>query len=214
MNLQLSGGGLDSIALFLYLVRYGIDFQVLHLQYGQKAFYGERSAVEFWCRKHKVELFESKTQLDFSFSNSSLLWGNETSIGDSPEAIEGNKLECRNVVLLSMGLAIVASHGGGTVYIAFHKEPHPPPFPDASENFRQFFGSGVKHSTRETIEIKAPFARMDREEIFNYGYSIGKQEYIDRSFTCYEGIGGRECGECSHCLLKKEFVRRLKDVPM
>lgn len=210
MKLQLSGGGLDSITLFLYLLELGEKFEVLHLNYGQKAFRGERAAVEYFCKKYAVALYQQESFFDLSSTHNILLTGEWPTEGDSAEAINQNRLECRNLVLLSYAASLVTSKGGGTIYVAFHSEPAHAPFPDAGDPFRLAFNNMVRYATNFPVEVVAPFRLLSRERVFDMGYRRDR-DYLTRSFTCYESTVETECGKCAHCLKKQSMLKGLKD---
>jgi len=211
-KILLSGGGLDSSALFLYLRTMKVDFEVLHFNYGQKAFKGERLAVNYFCEKYGIKRVENSSYFDFSSTGNVLLTGMGPSVGDSPEAINKNKLECRNLVLLSMVVSLVASFGGGDIYLAYHKEPIDAPFPDATSLFLSKFRSLVEYSTGEEVRILAPFQEHDfsRQLIFNYGLKKDP-EFVEKSFTCYESTDEVKCGSCAHCLLENEMLSKKEE---
>lgn len=210
MNLQLSGGGLDSIALFLHLVGQGEEFQVLHLNYGQKAFLGERRAVEFFCNKYRIPILEQSSHFDLSSTHNVLLKGESATVGDSTEAINQNRLECRNMVLLSYAASLVASHGGGKIYVAYHQEPAHAPFPDAGDDFRIMFNALLHFASNLLVVVEAPFRQLTRESIFYIGCQLDT-DYLLHSFTCYESEGQGECGKCAHCIKKQSMLRELRE---
>jgi 7-cyano-7-deazaguanine synthase in queuosine biosynthesis len=210
MVLQLSGGGLDSISLFLYLKEIGVEFEVLHVNYGQKAFRGERAAVEYFCAKYGVPMFQQGTFIDLFSTHNILLMGEWPTEGDSAEAINKNRLECRNLMLLSYAASLVASKGGGGIYVAYHAEPEHAPFPDAGDPFRKAFNKMLTQATDFPVEVLAPFRLLSREVVFDMGYRRDR-EYLQRSFTCYESAVETECGKCAHCLKKQSMLKGLGD---
>jgi len=208
MNIQLSGGGLDSTALFFYLIEHKINFQVLHFDYGQKAFLGERASVNYFCKKYQIKRLKNDSFFDFSQTKNVLLFNTPPTVGNSPESISKNKLECRNLVLISMTCSLVASMGGGQVYIGYHKEPENAPFPDATKEFFLKFKELLPYSSYEKVELIAPFQEQDftRYQIFEYGLKKDP-EFMQKTFTCYESTNHNKCGLCAHCLLEKDMSK-------
>jgi 7-cyano-7-deazaguanine synthase in queuosine biosynthesis len=211
MDLQLFGGGLDSVALFYFLLSQSSNFKILHVDYGQKAVIGEKQSTKYFSTKYGIEpLWITISNLEGYITGTSILKGGPESLGNSKGMTEMNRLENRNSVLLSIAVMLVASNGGGRIFVAFHREPEDAPFPDATKGFLTTFKHSVSTSTRARIEVRAPFQETNwtRDRIFDYGYRKGGKEFLDMSFTCYESVTTEECGVCAHCILKKLFMDR------
>ena len=206
MILLLMGGGLDSTSLLLHMynnlnLR---DFSALHIDYGQKAVLGELNSIKYFCNKYDINLIEICVPMN-SFSSATIL--KNTEIGTEEHT---NVLELRNLVLISIASSIVASNGGGCIYVGFHREEESTVFPDATGMFLDELENSIKLGTSFKIELSAPFRFFDREHVLKVGYGLDR-DIIDKSYTCYEKpIDGKECGKCVHCITKKEIINKLE----
>lgn len=194
----LAGGGLDSTALLCWLANERKDIEVMHVDYGQKAWYAERTAVEYFAGKYDFLVKSVKCDLTQV--------GSAAILRDQPMATEhtANKLEGRNTILIGLALTYAASRGMDTVYVGFHKEPEDAPFPDAAEGFLYLMCEVANIGYRPRMAVVAPFLHKTRLEVFKLGKTLD-DEFVTRSRTCYEGRVG-ECGQCTHCQQKKEMV--------
>ena len=194
----LAGGGLDSTALMIWLAKQKKDIEVMHVDYGQKAWYAERLAVEYFAGKYGFLVKHVACDLTQV--------GSAAILRDQPMATEHteNKLEGRNTILIGLALTYAASRGMDTVYVGFHKEPEDAPFPDATEKFLEKMYMVAQYGYNPPMAVLAPFWNKTRLEVFQTGKYLD-DEFVRRSFTCYEGRIN-ECGQCTHCLTKKEMV--------
>lgn len=194
----LAGGGLDSTALLCWLASQRKDIEVMHVDYGQKAWYAELLAVQHFADKY--DFLVKQVKCDLTQVGSSAI------LRDQPMATAhtDNKLEGRNVILIGLALTYAASRGMDTVFVGFHSEPEAAPFPDATKKFLDYMDTVAQFGYSPPMQLLAPFFGHTRLEIFKLGKTLD-DEFEKRSRTCYEGRIG-ECGQCTHCLQKKEMV--------
>jgi 7-cyano-7-deazaguanine synthase len=197
----LFGGGIDSAALLVWLRQQGAQVAALWVNYGQKAWVGERSACRWFCDKYGAELRVVSMDL-FDVTRGALLVGAEANTTNDPAR---NKIEARNVVLVGLGAMLAASLGRQAVYVGYHAEPEDAPFPDATEEARQKMHELLGTACRPPVGLFAPFAPYTREEILRAGLKL-EPELADRSFTCYESPTLVECGMCAHCERKRRML--------
>lgn len=198
----LLGGGLDSSSLLVWLRRAGVPLDALWVHYGQKAWRGEQAACEWVCRRYGVPLHTVTIELA-GVASSAILGGAAVNTANDPSL---NKLEARNVVLVSLGAMLAANLGRQVVYVGYHVEPPDAPFPDATDAARAAMSAVMEVACRPPVRVVAPFSHLTREEILRAGLWV-EPELAARTFTCYEGEGLEECGTCAHCLRKKEMLR-------
>lgn len=214
MKLILLGGGIDSTTLIMWLRKEYPKEELagLFINYGQKACLGERLSSQYFCEKYDVSFKEIQCEID-KITNSPILWRNQMATDH-----KNNKLEARNIIFLSLATTYASTIGADEIFVAFHKEPKPAPFPDATyETTRAFNGllnfclpMGTK------LKVSVPFRNKTREEIFELGLDLDVQIYT-HSYTCYEDFAFPEldrslssCGECTHCLKKKEMIENIR----
>ena len=204
MNVILLGGGLDSTTLLAYLRADKKDLVALNVDYGQKAVEGERKACDYFCEKYGIPMHFGSMHLGH-FSNSSIMRGH---IGTREE----NRLELRNVALLSYASVLCASKGGGRIYLGLHKEEdnlYPDAHIDWLNPMRVALSLALPESTG--VDIITPFFSKSRLDIVMEAQEQDP-EILTRSYTCYESpsISGSECGVCVHCIAKKEMLGAIK----
>lgn len=196
----LAGGGLDSTALMIWLVKKNVELEVMHVDYGQKAWYSEHLAVEYFANKYGLRTKSVRCDLR-QVGHSSILSGFE--IGKTQA---DNKLEGRNITLMSLAMTYASTIGFGKVFIGYHHEPETRPYPDATIEALGAMNQVAREAYKPALVIEAPFWKKTRLSIFKLGKELDS-EFERRSFTCYEGRV-TECGQCVHCLQKKEMVRQ------
>jgi 7-cyano-7-deazaguanine synthase len=199
----LLSGGIDSTSLLVWLLRRHPDdiLTALHIDYGQKAFDSEARANEYFCGKYGVPLKTIATDLrNIAFSN--ILQGSEVATKQ-----EQNRLEGRNIILISLAATWASTTRATDIFIGYHKEPPNAPFPDATLAAYQNMDIVLRTAYRPELHLLAPFAKLSRLEVFKTGL-YRDNEIGTKTFTCYEG-GVEECGECIHCSTKKQMLVEL-----
>ena len=96
-------------------------------------------------------------------------------------------------------------NGYSRIYIGIHQEPQESQFYDAMSPSIEGYQK-LLDIQQINIEICMPFNEMNKKEYIKY-LSF---EDIENTFSCYESSGIRECGKCTHCLQKKDFINELK----
>lgn len=199
------GGGLDSTALLLFLrdrFRREPKLHALHVNYGQKAYLAEARSVEYFCQKYDVPVKTMNVDLR-SIAHAAILYGSSVGVKQ-----EENRLEGRNVVLISLAATYASTIGAGVVYVGFHNEPVDAPFPDATLDFLRIMMPVLAKAYRPSLLLDAPFVAMSRLEVLRSGLRRD-EEILTRSYTCYEE-GYQECGRCVHCKTKQEMLAQLE----
>jgi 7-cyano-7-deazaguanine synthase in queuosine biosynthesis len=205
MNVVLLGGGLDSTAVLLYLRnRRTPDMVGMWIDYGQKAHKGELNAVKYFLSKYEIPLVKGKMPMNHIATASILS-------GEVGKEASDNRLELRNLGLISYACILCASNGGGTVHLGFHQEPEGAPFPDAQASWLETLEKAIQLASPQMVHLSAPFQHMSRYAVLRQAYAID-EKIINHAYTCYEDPDkwGGECGECVHCKQKAEMLERLE----
>jgi len=202
IDILLYGGGIDSTSLLLHMVKnLALKPLVMHVDYGQKAVLEETAAARYFSEKYQLEAQFRK--VDLSFSRAAIMQGSD---GNTASA-EDNRLELRNLVLLSYAASYGASlRTETTLYVGFHREPENSGFEDAKIGYLSSLMEAMLLSTKRVVRIEAPFNELTRQEIFNLGHDLDS-DILSQSYTCYES--GGPCGKCAHCLERSRMVSRL-----
>lgn len=200
----LMGGGIDSTSLLVWLRHSSpaLSLSAFHVNYGQKAFWSESRAVDYFCKKYEVPVREMEVDLR-SIASSSILKGHSTGVKQ-----EDNKLEGRNIILIALAATWASKIGAEKVFVGFHKEPDNAPFPDATLQTYANMYIVLRTAYRPELFLEAPFTKKTRLEVFKAGLLLD-EEIETKSFTCYEE-GEVECGVCTHCVTKAVMLKQLE----
>jgi 7-cyano-7-deazaguanine synthase in queuosine biosynthesis len=199
MNVLLYGGGFDSTALLFDMVHCGMqDIEMIHIGYGQKAYDAERKAARHFAQEYGVKLAELHT--DLRFSKARIMEG--TPIG---EHAPHNRLELRNVVLLSLAASYAATKYDThtVIYLGFHKEPADSTFLDAQTRWLASMAETLSLATTRMLTINTPFTHLTRDEILRVAINRDPS-ILTHSHTCYEAY---PCGACWHCKEKERMIK-------
>lgn len=196
----LSGGGLDSTALFLYLWGNKIDFRVVHIDYGHLAFDAEAKSIIYWCAKYDMEYIPVQSDLIRDFNQDSLLFGT----GANPY------LNGRNAIA-----ALIGSRFGKHIYMGLDNvagdtylhTSRVTGLIDANPEFLTAVNNWFKIFYFENPpKVYAPFLRMSKLDSLLFAYKLD-QGLFSHSMTCWTPTEfGEECGVCKHCLLKTDLL--------
>jgi 7-cyano-7-deazaguanine synthase len=119
------------------------------------------------------------------------------------ERIPSTYVPARNMVLLSLGVALAECVGAGKVIIGANAIDFSG-YPDCRPEFLEAFQGAVSSGTRAGVEgagivIEAPLLHMTKAEIVKLGSELGAP--FGLTWTCYRG-GERACGRCEACVLR------------
>lgn len=194
----LYGGGIDSTALLLELVKER-KVTALHINYGQVAFMQERRAAQYWCGKYGVYYDTFFTHLGYASPAASIVGGKG-----------GDMMDGRNMVLIAMAAMYASARNIHEVCVGFHLEPPDYPFPDATEEGLAAMQNAATIMCQASIKLRAPFAKLPRFEIVKNAMAIDGK-FLDETHTCYtDEYNG--CGKCAHCIQKAGFVSQMRQV--
>lgn len=201
----LYGGGLDSSAVALYCANsYSPeDVTLLHVDYGQKAMQAERKAMRWFASKYGFKTYEGA--MNFGFSGANIMRG--TPLG---KVAETNRLELRNLVLISYAASYAASivdvDESVTILLGFHVEPAGASFPDARTDYLAYLEDSINLATKAVIRLETPFQYLTRLQILQE-WGAFDPELLTHSHTCYEQVA---CGQCTHCVEKTSMIKQLE----
>lgn len=215
--LLLSGGGFDSMSLLI--TQQGIG-GVLGIDYGQKAARGEQMASLYFSRKYKIPYFHIETtNLSLLFNHPILRGGFANAVigGKWQDNFEGDRLEGRNLLLLSNAVMFAYGKGFGGIMTGFHKESSDK-YPDAGPDFyHAFILAASKATAQPTLNFAAPFqtASMTRVDVLHAG--MMKDPEVWYAYTCYgtpkslhaSPLYTVPCQRCVHCYKRKEVREQL-----
>jgi 7-cyano-7-deazaguanine synthase len=207
----LLSGGLDSSTCLALARREGYACYALSFDYGQRHKIeldaAARVAAAVGVERHMVV----KLGLD-AIGGSALTADIAVPKGRAAEemshGIPITYVPARNTIFLSYALAWAEVLESSDIFIgvnALDYSGYPDCRPEYIEAFERMANLATKAGVegRTKIEIHAPLLRLGKAEIVKLGAGLG----LDFSLThsCYDpGPGGRPCGECDSCLLRRK----------
>jgi len=203
-------GGMDStVLLHLAASRYDRVITV-NYDYGQKHRDKEINCASFQIESldmpvdslHiKLPFFKDICQVSSLLNNKVAVAKAKDVMGD-PQTV--NYVPYRNLMLLSISLAIAENYGASTVFHGAAQADSVAGFWDGSEEFLGQINKVSALNRRNRITIQAPLIDKSKEEIIKLGVKLGVN--FSQTWTCYEGEE-QACGECTACSLRiKGFI--------
>jgi 7-cyano-7-deazaguanine synthase len=203
----LLSGGLDSATTLAIVRADGWSCHALTVAYGQRHS-GEldcarRVAAASGAVEHRILEIDLR-----AFGGSSLVGAGEIPKGGlgAAGAIPSTYVPARNTVLLSVALAWAESLDAGAIALGVNAVDFSG-YPDCRPEFLEAFARLAAVGTRRGVEdrpirLLAPLLRLTKAEIIREGIRLG----VDYALTssCYDpGPGGRPCGACDACRLRR-----------
>lgn len=211
----LFSGGLDSTTLLAQAVRDGWAVHALTFRYGQRHAVEVTRAREVASRygvaRHVV------TDIDLGAIGGSALTDEGIAVPtDRPHeamasGVPVTYVPARNTVFLSHALAWAEALGARDLFIGVNALDYSG-YPDCRPEFIAAFEALANVATRAGTEdgtrfrVHAPLIALRKHEIIALGVSLG----VDYAATlsCYDpDAGGRACGRCDACQLRREGFR-------
>jgi 7-cyano-7-deazaguanine synthase len=207
----LLSGGLDSSTCLALARRDGFDCYALSFDYGQrhKVELGAaaRVAAALGASRHMV----ARIGLD-AFGGSAL-----TADMDVPKARSSSEMSngipvtyvpARNTIFLSFALAWAEVLESSDIFIgvnALDYSGYPDCRPEYIEAYRRMANLATKAGAegRTHLKIHTPLLHLSKADIVKLASSLGLD--FGLTFSCYDPEpGGRPCGECDACLLRRK----------
>jgi 7-cyano-7-deazaguanine synthase len=131
--------------------------------------------------------------------NVSDIWKHSTDglFGDDDTRAASTVVPGRNLVFLSIGLALAAQHGCDTVLIGCNLDDYNA-YPDCRPAFLGML-SDASTAGGGMAQIMAPLIRMTKRQVVSEACRKGID--IDATISCYRGTN---CGKCSACIARSE----------
>jgi 7-cyano-7-deazaguanine synthase len=206
----LLSGGLDSATTAAIARGQGFELYALTFDYGQRHRHeldaALRVAAAIGVLEHRV------IKIDLSqFGASALTTDAEVPKGRSDEQMQSGipitYVPARNTVFLSLALAYAEVIIAANIFIGVNAIDYSG-YPDCRPQFIEAFERLANLATKAGVEkqlafrIHTPLVKLTKAQIIRRGVELG----VDYSLThsCYDpDAGGRACGRCDSCLLRK-----------
>jgi 7-cyano-7-deazaguanine synthase len=204
----LLSGGLDSATALALMRADGWECFALTVSYGQ------RHAHELACARRVGEALGVREHrwLDVDlrqFGGSSLIGEGEIpkdGAAATGATIPSTYVPARNTILLSLALAWAEVLEAEAIVLGINAVDYSG-YPDCRPEYLEAFQQMASLATRRGVEggrlrVFAPLLRWSKGEIIRAGIGLG----VDYGLTssCYDpGPGGRPCGACDSCRLRR-----------
>jgi 7-cyano-7-deazaguanine synthase len=202
----LLSGGLDSATVLAIAKREGRECLALSIVYGQRHAVeleaAKRVAASMGVQEHVIH------PLDLRVFGASAL----TSDIDVPKDNVGapgipiTYVPARNTIFLSLALGYAEAREAKEIWIgvnALDSSGYPDCRPEFIDAFQQVIWTGTRSGVEHhEPRLLAPLLHMTKADIIKRGMELG----VDYSIThsCYDPIGGKACGHCDSCLLRRK----------
>ncbi|ADZ08644.1 exsB protein [Methanobacterium lacus] len=204
-------GGLDSTVAS---AKFREDYQIhaLTFNYGQKSAEMEIKSAKAVCKELGAEHTVIELPWLAELGNSALT--SEESIPE-PEDSELDDIESalktaksvwvpgRNVVFTAIANSFAEAENASIIIVGWDLE-EAVTFPDNSKEFLEAFNTVLEVGSFDVIKIEAPLIGMNKNEIVEYGDSIGAP--MELSYSCYKGLN-YHCGVCESCMRRKRAFK-------
>ncbi|NBW57028.1 7-cyano-7-deazaguanine synthase QueC [bacterium] len=198
-------GGMDSSVLLHTATANFDEVVAITYEYGQR-----HGAKEIVCAYSQVEaagkkvnhvplvipFFKDICQVS-ALTNDKIAVAKAKDVMGDPQTV--NYVPYRNLMLLSISLAIAESTGASVVYHGAAQADSVAGFWDGSPEFLEQINNVSALNRRNKISIEAPLIELSKKDIIKKGIKLGVD--FGSTWTCYEG-DKISCGECTACSLR------------
>lgn len=206
----LLSGGIDSAVCLAIARKRRFEVYALSFDYGQRhkieVKFAKKIAKSFSVKEHRIFKLDLK-----SFGGSSLLGNGEVpkdrKKSQLTKGIPSTYVPARNLIFLSIAMAWAEVLGARAVFIGAHTIDYSG-YPDCRIEFLKSFEKtanlGLKAGVeKRKIKVVAPLAGMSKKDILRKGLKLGLD--FSLTFSCYSPEkGGKPCGRCDSCLIRRE----------
>ena len=200
----ISGGMDSSVLLHLAASRYD-EVIAISYNYGQKHKDKELNCAAFQVESTDTPVEYKWIDLPFfkdicevsSLLNTKIAVAKAKDVMGDPQTV--NYVPYRNLMLLSISLAIAENAGASTVFHGAAQADSVAGFWDGSEEFLEQINKVSALNRRNKITVQAPLIDKSKEQIIKLGVKLGVD--FSKTWTCYEGEE-QACGECTACSLR------------
>jgi 7-cyano-7-deazaguanine synthase len=190
-------GGLDSVILLNSLKSKGHEVHALSFNYGQrhaKELQYAKQWAEKLCSSHQI------IDLDFMkiIASNSALTNHSNHLPEEHYTNANQKITVvpnRNMVMLSIGIALAENIGADAVYYGCHANDFTI-YPDCRPDFVNALSKASELGTYQQVKVLAPFVNISKSDIVKLGSDLAVP-FID-TWSCYKGEE-IHCGKCATC---------------
>lgn len=206
----LCSGGMDSVVAAHGVKEKYDKIVFLFFDYGQRAIEKERESATRCASEIGAELIEMRLSELGKFSGSLINKEGEVKelskedLKDTSEEGEKWYVPCRNVLFLSYALALAESKFDECDLIVGFKCEGKESYPDTTKEFVSRIND-LALSCNGKFKVVAPLHDLDKEDIVKLG--LEKKVVLEKTWSCYSPLEGKQCGKCLACALRREGFR-------
>ncbi len=197
----LLSGGLDSTVTLGVAMREGFDPLAVSFDYGQ------RHSAELRAARAVAEAYgvpQRVLPLRELFRGSALTGDAAVPLDRSDEEIGHGVpvtyVPARNLVFLSLALAIAEPLGAGDLFIGVNALDYSG-YPDCRPEFIDAFAEAARLGTQSGVTVHTPLVHLTKADIVRLGVAVGAPLHL--TLSCYQGTVPA-CGRCDACLLRRK----------
>ena len=207
----LLSGGLDSTTAFAVARARGFDVCALSVDYGQRHRVElDRAAAvaqALGAVDHRVVTLDLRS-IGGSALTADIAVPKDRSADDMGRGVPVTYVPARNTILLGLALGYAEVVGAFDIFIGANVLDYSG-YPDCRPEFLSAFEALANLATKAgtegagTFRVHSPLLKMTKAEIIREGTKLG----VDYALTlsCYDpDAGGRACGRCDSCALRKK----------
>jgi 7-cyano-7-deazaguanine synthase len=198
-------GGLDSTVCLAEAVHAHESVIALSINYGQRHSIELERATAI-AQHYGVEHIEQR--LDLSAWGGSALTDASIDVPTAAVAATGPAIPItyvpgRNLIFLSLAVALAEARGASTVYIGVNALDYSG-YPDCRPEFIESFRATAALALRVGVEgaavaIATPLLDLSKADIVRRGVELDAP--LALTWSCYRGVD-RPCGDCDSCVLR------------
>jgi 7-cyano-7-deazaguanine synthase len=205
----LLSGGLDSATCLAVARDAGRECHTISFDYGQRH-RGElararRIAKALGAASHRVVKLDLAAFGGSALTDKAIAVPKGRSVARMAKEIPVTYVPARNLVMLSVATALAETLGARELFIGANAIDYSG-YPDCRPPFLRAFERVARAGTRAGVEgkplrIRAPLLRLTKAAIIRLGTRLGVPYRTTQS--CYDPVGGRACGRCDSCVLRR-----------
>ena len=207
----LLSGGLDSATCLAVACREGFECYALSFDYGQRhkieLAAAARVAAALGAECHSV-LKISLNAFGGSALTADIAVPKQRTLVEMGQGIPVTYVPARNTIFLSFALAWAEVLESSDIFIGVNALDYSG-YPDCRPEFIEAYQKMANLATKAGVErrtnltIHAPLIHLSKSEIVKLGHELGVPFGLTHS--CYDPMpGGRACGQCDACLLRRK----------
>ncbi|MDP1622741.1 MAG: 7-cyano-7-deazaguanine synthase [Bacteroidales bacterium] len=200
----LASGGLDSTTLAYWLIKEGIDFVPLFIDYGQHCAKTELDSLKKVLPKNVIEKLDI-INIQSLYLKSESRFIKAANLWTDPINADDLYIPYRNMLILTIGASYAQTIGVFNLYSAFINSNHAKEI-DCTNDFFEKMESIL--GTVGAVKNQMPFRFLSKYEVAKIGIEV--KAPIGLTFSC-QASAIIPCGACPNCVDRLEALEKLQN---